>query len=166
MEPISLGAELIKQLATQGLGWLVASLAFIVAWVFYKRADEAGKLCSAQQEAASQLRDQLQEKRVDEARGYIKVFSEGTATNEKLANAITLRTETLQQVSGLVVQIQKDIVALAEAVKGVGAVVLEIHREQNARDAAVQIRLKQVEEILKRNGERMDALFEDTRKGR
>lgn len=166
MDPIPLGAELIKQLATQGLGWLVASLAFIVAYVFYKQATESGKNCSAQQEAASQLRDQLQEKRVDEARGYIRVFSEGTATNEKLANAIALRTETLQQVSALVVQIQKDLIALAEAVKSVGVVVLEIQREQNARDAATQIRLKQMEDALRRNGERMDALFEDARKGR
>lgn len=166
MEAIPLGAELIKQLATHGLGWLVASLTLLVAYVFYKQANESGKNCSAQQEAASQLRDQLQEKRVDEARGYIRVFSEGTATNEKLANAITLRTETLQQVSALVVQIQKDIMALAEAVKGVGAVVLEIHREQNARDATTQIRLKQMEDAIKRNGERMDTLFEDARKGR
>lgn len=166
MDPTTLGAELIKQLATQGLGWLVACLAIIVAYVFYKQAEESGKNCSAQQEAAAQLRDQLQEKRVDEARGYIRVFSEGTATNEKLANAIALRTESLQQISALVVQIQKDIVALAEAVKGVGAVVLEIHREQNARDAAMQVRLKQMEDALKRNGERMDNLFEDARKGR
>lgn len=166
MEPLSLGAELIKQLASQGTPWLVTCLLGIVAYLFYIRAEAALKACAAQQETSAQLRDQLQEKRVDEARGYIKVFSEGTQTNEKLAAAIALRTETLQTVSQIVLQLQKDVQGVADAVAKAATIALEIQGEQNAREAAWQVRLKQIEDVLKENGTRVGSLADEIRKTR
>jgi hypothetical protein len=166
VEPISLGAELIKQLASQGTPWLVTCLVGIVAYLFYMRSEAALKNCAVQSETAAQLRDQLQEKRVDEARGYIKVFSEGTQTNEKLASAISLRTETLQTVSQIVLQLQRDVQAVAEAVSRAAAIALDIQGEQNAREAAWQVRLKQIEETLRDNGKRIESLAEEARKAR
>jgi hypothetical protein len=166
VDPTTLGAELIRQLATQGLGWLVAALAFVTAFVFYRQAVESAKNCAAQQEAANQLKDQIQEKRLEEARGYIRVFGEGTATNEKLATAISLRTETLQQVSSVCLQLQRDIAGLADVLKGLTGIVLDIQREHNAREAAWQVRQKQIEETLSRNGSKMESLLEELRRGR
>jgi hypothetical protein len=166
VDPTTLGSELIKQLASQGTGWLLFSLACVVAYIFYQRQQAALENCASLTQRAGDLRDQLQEKRVEEARGYIKVFAEGTAANEKLAQAITVRTETLQAVSAAVLQTQQMITQISEALTKTLAVSQDLQSDQNAREAVWQVRLGQVEEILKKNAGRMDSLIDELRKAR
>jgi hypothetical protein len=166
MDPTTLGAELIKQLATQGLGWLVSCLVGLIAYVFYLRGEKSNANCAAQTEAANMLRDQLQEKRVDEARGYIKVFSEGTSANEKLAQAISVRTETLQAVSAAAIQTQKELVQAREEIARLIALAQDIQSGQNTREAAWQVRLGQIEETTKKYERRIDELVGELRKER
>jgi cell pole-organizing protein PopZ len=166
VDPTTLGSELIKQLASQGLGWLLFSIACIVCYIFYQRQQVALENCASLTQRAGDLRDQLQEKRVDEARGYIKVFAEGTAANEKLAQAIAVRTETLQAVSAAVLQTQQTVTQMAELLGRVVSLAQDTQNDQNAREAAWQVRLGQIEEIVKKNAQRMDSLIDELRRAR
>lgn len=166
MDPTTLGSELIKQLASQGLGWLLFGLSLVACYILYQRQQTALESCASLTQRAGDLRDQLQEKRVDEARGYIKVFAEGTVANEKLAQAITVRTETLQAVSTAVLQTQQMITQIAEVLTKLLALSQDMQNDQNAREAAWQVRLGQIEETVKKNAGRMEGLIDELRKAR
>lgn len=166
MDPTTIGSELIKQLATQGLGWLLLGISLVVNYILYQRQQAALENCASMTQRAGDLRDQLQEKRVDEARGYIKVFAEGTTANEKLAQAIAVRTETLQAVSASVLQTQQMVAQMAELLGKVIALAQDVQNGENAREAAWQVRIGQIEETTKKNGQRMEDLVDELRKAR
>jgi len=166
VDPTTLGAELIKQLASQGAGWLLSAILLVVCYLLYMRGQSLVENCTIQTQKASDLRDQLQEKRVDEARGYIRVFAEGTSANEKLAQAITVRTETLQAVSTVSLQTQERVAQATEALGRVIALAQDQQNCLNARESVWQVRWEQLEEIVKKNGSRIDTLIDELRKAR
>lgn len=143
MEPTTLGIELIKQLAAQGLGWLLFALSLIICYILYLRQQSALQDCASQTKEAAMLRDQLQEKRLEEARGYIKVFHEGTAAHEKLSAAIAVRTETLQAVSAVSLESAKKLEQLVTLVSA-------LKSEEDTREAAWAVRVSGLTADLKR----------------
>lgn len=105
----ALAAELFRALALQGTGWLLFCLAAIAGVLIFRKLLEVQATSVENMKEAEKLRQDLQEKRIIEAKETVVVLHEGAAANQKLAESVGVRTETLNRVVELQMAIEKDI---------------------------------------------------------
>jgi len=109
----TLATELVRTLALQGTGWLLFSLALIGNIFLLKKVKDAYDTCREQSVKAEDLQSQLYEKRISEATKYLDLLHQGTLANQKLADSISTRTETLNAVIEVVKSVERDVSELA-----------------------------------------------------
>jgi hypothetical protein len=105
----ALGTELVRALALQGTGWLLFCLATIAGVLIFRKLLEVQATSVENIKEADKLRQDLQEKRIVEAKETVAVLHEGAQANQKLADSVGVRTETLNRVVELQMAIEKDI---------------------------------------------------------
>jgi hypothetical protein len=105
----ALGTELIRTLALQGTGWLLFCLSTIAGVLIFIKLLGVQATSVENIKEADKLRQDLQEKRIIEAKETVAVLHEGAQANQKLADSVGVRTETLNRVVELQMAIEKDI---------------------------------------------------------
>jgi len=105
----SLAAELIKSLASQGTGYILFCISAIAGALIFRKLLEVQATSIENMKEADRLRQELQEKRIIEAKETVGVLHEGAQANQKLAESVGIRTETLNRVVELQMAIEKDI---------------------------------------------------------
>jgi hypothetical protein len=104
-----LATELFRALALQGTGWLLFCLSVIAGVLIFRKLLEVQATAIENMKEAERLRQDLQEKRLVEAKETVNVLHEGAAANSKLAESVGVRTETLNRIVELQMAIEKDI---------------------------------------------------------
>lgn len=139
----TLGTELVRTLALQGTGWLLFCLATIAGVLIFRKLLEVQATSVENIKEADKLRQDLQEKRIIEAKETVAVLHEGAQANQKLADSVGVRTETLNRVVELQMAIEKDIesnnanwqlrmAALDKAVDEVRRIMVDCKRKPSA----------------------------------
>ena len=105
----NLAAELIRSLASQGTGYILFCLSTTAGVLIFRKLLEVQATSIENMKEADRLRQELQEKRIIEAKETVNVLHEGAAANQKLAESVGVRTETLNRVVELQMAIEKDI---------------------------------------------------------
>ena len=105
----NLAAELIKSLASQGTGYILFCLSTVAGVLIFRKLLEVQATSIENMKEADRLRQELQEKRIIEAKETVNVLHEGAQANQKLAESVGVRTETLNRVVELQMAIEKDI---------------------------------------------------------
>ena len=77
-----------------------------------------------------------------------------------------MRTETLQAVSTASLQTVERVAQNTEQLARLASLAQEMKNEQDTREAAWQVRLGQIEEVAKKNGQRIDVLMDEFRRMR
>lgn len=105
----SLAYELIKSLASQGTGYILFCLSTIAGVLIFRKLLEVQATSIENMKDADRLRQELQEKRIIEAKETVGVLHEGAQANQRLAESVGVRTETLNRVVELQMAIERDI---------------------------------------------------------
>jgi prophage DNA circulation protein len=105
----SLIPEGIRQLASQGTGWVLFLFASAFAFWLLSQLLKSKQICADQAAQATEAREQLQERRVEEARQTAAALGAAATTLADLASSVKDRTSTLDMLVNLVKQTARDI---------------------------------------------------------
>lgn len=98
----NLFTETVKELASQGTGYLLAIVFGLIAFYIYNR------LCKQLADDRA-IRDALQEKRIVEARETVLTLHQGVQANVKIAQALDEQSSSRQAFMQLLSQMERDI---------------------------------------------------------
>jgi hypothetical protein len=108
---------LLKSLAAQGTPWILFVLSILACFYLLRELRSAERACGDRQFEAERSREQLHEKRVEEARQAISALNATAASNADLALAVKDRTAVLEKLDGDVREMRDSIIELCAVVK-------------------------------------------------